>query len=432
MSDKILILKSKLAMLKQKNSRDEQPESTHNTVLNISMDNFYFHTKELFNNQLNFKSILCSNFANSKLTLCENTKDTGYKNDYSMINERDSSCVYNSNSCNEKFTIKEYSSNIMNKSLKLEDFELIHKISEGVYGVVYKVKYLQNNKIYALKRIKTQWINDSKNIFPYYFQREFNIIHRLYHPNIVHHYDIFDNIIDNQMYVMIVMEYVGPDTFNSTIPSGIDIKHNMKDERVKHIYGAKRYIKQVLQAVSYLHKRQIVHRDIKPSNILIDSNQNIKLCDFGLSRFITDPNTQLTANVVSIPYRAPELLFNYKKYTNSVDMWSIGCVFYEIMRNKLLFPSNSELECIKLMIDVLGSPRHELFNLYTEGCTKYNDIDYNTKVNPLILTSTKYLEEYTPVLSDQGVDFILSLLHWDYRKRLTADAALNHPFLNEV
>jgi serine/threonine protein kinase len=114
---------------------------------------------------------------------------------------------------------------------------------------------------------------------------------------------------------------------------------------------------QILSALAYVHSADILHRDIKPENILVNSNCEVKLCDFGLARgidFEEDP-TMSTNYVQTRWYRAPELLLNYKTVSKAIDMWSVGCVFAELLGSGILFKGSSPINQVEMILRVLGT-----------------------------------------------------------------------------
>ena len=109
---------------------------------------------------------------------------------------------------------------------------------------------------------------------------------------------------------------------------------------------AKGYFQQMVNGLSYAHNQGVVHRDLKPENILIDQNGNLKIADFGLARTFTIPIRPYTREVVTMWYRAPELLLGSCEYSTPVDLWSIGCIFAEMVTKKPLFRGDSEIDQI--------------------------------------------------------------------------------------
>lgn len=110
---------------------------------------------------------------------------------------------------------------------------------------------------------------------------------------------------------------------------------------------------QVLKSIDFLHKNKILHRDIKPENLLLSHNGIIKLCDFGFARGIKDKNFNYTDYVSTRWYRAPELLVGDAAYCETVDLWALGCIFSEIYNGLPLFPGDSDLHTLQLIMETI-------------------------------------------------------------------------------
>lgn len=130
-------------------------------------------------------------------------------------------------------------------------------------------------------------------------------------------------------------------------------------------YDIKLTVYQILNGVAFCHSRKIMHRDLKPQNILIDLKGiplihvgNIKIADFGLARLLPIPLKTLTHEIETVWYRAPEILLGQQKYSFSVDIWAVGCIFAELIQRKALFPGNGyEVEQIFKIFEYLGTPQ---------------------------------------------------------------------------
>jgi len=134
----------------------------------------------------------------------------------------------------------------------------------------------------------------------------------------------------------------------------IKTNQELSDEHYKFI------MYQILRSLFFLHSANVIHRDIKPSNVLINEDCIIKLCDFGLSRNLdTNDQLALTEYVVTRYYRAPEVMLCSHQYSKSIDIWSTGCTFAEMLSRAYLFPGDNYLNQIKLILEVLGSPQPE-------------------------------------------------------------------------
>jgi serine/threonine protein kinase len=192
-------------------------------------------------------------------------------------------------------------------SSNLEDYEFKSKLGEGTYGVVYKALQKSTGEYVALKKIKLEKEEDG---VPSTAIREISLLKGLSHPNVVELKEVLYTI--DCLYL--VFEYVQYDLKKylrslKTPPSETTVK--------KMVY-------QIIQAIDYCHSHRVMHRDLKPQNILVDEEGNIKLADFGLARAFGIPIKTLTHEVVTLWYRAPEILLCQRAYSTPVDSWSIG------------------------------------------------------------------------------------------------------------
>jgi cyclin-dependent kinase 10 len=355
-----------------------------------------------------------------------------------------------------------------------------NRVGEGTYGVVYQAYDTVTKQVVALKRCIPH--HESSDGFSLTTLRE---IHTLkvccQHPNIVDLLEIAvsdnktnsnDNNNNNNNKeakggsVFLVFEYCPGDLANI-----LDIhaakhpvkKHNNSSSHRKSQLSTpfsrcspftqaqvKTLTRQLLSAIDWCHQHYLIHRDIKPSNLLYSSNGTLKLCDFGLSRYCSGRKDQppLTPNVVSLWYRAPELLLlpsttttytshvasstpsNNYHYSFPIDLFSAGCVFCELLLGSPLLDGKSELEQICKMTRCLGDPPPRL---------------YNNHNNPTTTTSTQSLSDYqdsnkkTPLelwdcldfLSVDGLSLATGLLDYDPTQRWTASQALQSPFFQQ-
>lgn len=111
------------------------------------------------------------------------------------------------------------------------------------------------------------------------------------------------------------------------------------------------FLYQILRGLKYIHSANVIHRDLKPSNLLLNANCDLKICDFGLARLSAE-NEFMTEYVVTRWYRAPELLLNSSDYTAAIDVWSVGCIYMELMNRKPLFPGKDQMHQMRLLIEV--------------------------------------------------------------------------------
>jgi len=180
---------------------------------------------------------------------------------------------------------------------------------------------------------------------------------------------------------------------------------------------------QILVGVAYCHQRRLLHRDLKPQNILIDQcNNRIKIADFGLARTFDIPLRPYTHEVVSLWYRAPEILLGLHQYGTSVDVWSIGCIFVEMMTGKALFQSKSEIEGILKIFYLMGTPNDQDW----PGVSDLPDYSPSfPKWQP------SRFENYIPSANELEIGLVTCLLVLNPSERATARRALNHQYFEK-
>jgi len=200
---------------------------------------------------------------------------------------------------------------------------LLEKIGEGSYGQVYKAKDNKTQEIVAIKKII---MNNDEDGIPGTALREICILKELKHKNIIALKNVEYKPYDRMLYL--VLEFMDCDLR----------EYYTKLCKSKYIpcYELKSIMFQILKGVSFCHLRRIIHRDLKPMNILY-KNGVIKIADFGLARPYLMPTGTLTREIESLWYRAPEVMLGEQKYSLPVDIWTIGCIFAELVEKKVLF-----------------------------------------------------------------------------------------------
>ena len=192
----------------------------------------------------------------------------------------------------------------------------------------------------------------------------------------------------------------------------------------------KRYIKEILNGLHHMHQLRIVHRDLKPENILL-KNGEVKICDFGSSKFIDEKNFKNTPYVVSRYYRAPELILATNKYNEAIDIWAVGCILFELLTRTPLFPGDTEGLQILEHSCVLGSPTDTDFQKLTELVEPrvLALLKKATMVPKLDLTKVFKKEWYGDEDVKMAADLVDKMLKWVPAERLSAMDAMNHSFL---
>jgi serine/threonine protein kinase len=192
-------------------------------------------------------------------------------------------------------------------------------IGEGAYGVVYKGRDLVTNDDVALKKIRLE--GDDEGI-PATALREIIVLKQLRHDNVVHLRDVV--LETGRLYL--VFELVHMDLKKLMDSYDVPLQPSL----------VRSYVAQILDGLAYIHSMGIMHRDLKPQNLLVTKSGSIKLADFGLARTFTPSKRELTVEVITRWYRAPEILLGCSTYTSCVDVWSVGCIMAEMVRIILL------------------------------------------------------------------------------------------------
>lgn len=186
----------------------------------------------------------------------------------------------------------------------------------------------------------------------------------------------------------------------------------------------KSFLFQLLTGVAYCHHHRVLHRDLKPQNLLINREGELKLADFGLARAFGIPVRSYTHEVVTLWYRAPDVLLGSRKYSTPVDIWSIGCIFAEMVNGTPLFKGTTEDSQLDTIFRFLGTPNETTYPTFHE-LPEYRD---NFPVYP----SPESLHSLVPKLDDVGVELLSKMLEYDPAKRISAASARQHAFFDEL
>ncbi|GMM44968.1 cyclin-dependent serine/threonine-protein kinase [Pichia kluyveri] len=290
--------------------------------------------------------------------------------------------------------------------MEVNDFDRLEKIGEGTYGVVYKaIDTKHNNRTVALKKIRLE--SEDEGI-PSTTIREISLLKELRDNNIV---ALFDIVHSSSNKIYLVFEYLDMDLkkYMESIPEGQGMNKNM----------VKKFMVQLVKGIYYCHSHRVLHRDLKPQNLLIDKEGSLKVADFGLARAFGVPLRAYTHEVVTLWYRAPEILLGGKQYSTGVDMWSIGCIFAEMSQRKPLFSGDSEIDQIFKIFKVLGTPTKEVWP-ELEYMSDYKETFPKWKRQNLASIVTK--------LDPPGINLLQQLLAYDPAIRISAKRALMHEY----
>jgi mitogen-activated protein kinase 1/3 len=182
---------------------------------------------------------------------------------------------------------------------------------------------------------------------------------------------------------------------------------------------------QILRGLKYMHSANVIHRDIKPSNLLVNSQCDLKICDFGLAR-VSDPEnpTELSEYVETRWYRAPEVLLECGSYDSGIDIWSAGCVLAELILGRPLLPGKNVYRQLELVSKLIGSPTQEDLAL----CVNAKAREF---MGTLPFSPPADFAQVFPTATVAELDLLRLMLTWQSAARITAAQALEHPYLAE-
>ncbi|XVF30161.1 hypothetical protein REPUB_Repub16aG0033200 [Reevesia pubescens] len=228
---------------------------------------------------------------------------------------------------------------------RVESFEKLDKIGQGTYSSVYKARDLETGKTVAMKKVR--FVNmDPESVR--FMAREIIILRKLDHPNVMKLEALVTSRMSGSLYL--VFEYMEHDLAGLAANPGV----KFTEPQIKC------YMQQLFHGLEHCHSRGVLHRDIKGSNLLIDNNGVLKIADFGLATFFqTDQKQPLTSRVVTLWYRAPELLLGATEYGVAIDLWSSGCILVELLAGKPIMPGRTEVEQMHKIFKLCGSPSEE-------------------------------------------------------------------------
>ncbi|KVI00401.1 Protein kinase, ATP binding site-containing protein [Cynara cardunculus var. scolymus] len=343
----------------------------------------------------------------------------------------------------------------------------IMPIGKGAYGIVCSALNSETNEHVAIKKIANAFDNkiDAKRTL-----REIKLLRHMDHENVVAIRDIIpppERMSFNDVYI--AYELMDTDLhqiirsnqslseehcqvcFYPDVVVGVlyfDVYFDFKWPCFKFLgfvicspFADMYFLYQILRGLKYIHSANVLHRDLKPSNLLLNANCDLKICDFGLAR-VTSETDFMTEYVVTRWYRAPELLLNSSDYTAAIDVWSVGCIFMELMDRKPLFPGRDHVHQLRLLMEdipktlvgwgavLIGTPSEAELGFLNENAKRY--------IRQLPQYRRQSFTEKFPQVHPAAIDLIEKMLTFDPRHRITGEKniifedALAHPYLTSL
>lgn len=296
-------------------------------------------------------------------------------------------------------------------------FEYVKTIGSGAYGVVISATDTKTGTTVAIKNIQRAFddLTDAKRIV-----REIKLMRHLNHKCVLGVEDIFEPVALAKFEDVYIVSQLMATDLHRVIYS----RHALSDEHIAF------FMYQMLCAMKYVHSANVIHRDLKPSNVLVNANCELKICDFGLARGVfPEEELELTEYVVTRWYRAPEIMLGCMKYTREVDVWSMGCIFAEMMSRKPLFPGQDYIDQLHLIMNALGAPNdQELYFLSNARARKFMNAEFQKRgPNP-----TKPLAHMFSDVPPDALNLLQKMLVIDPNHRISVDEALAHPYLSSI
>lgn len=283
----------------------------------------------------------------------------------------------------------------------MEQYEKLEKVGEGTYGIVFKAQDAAGD-IYALKTIRLDAEDEG---IPSTAIREISLLKELQHPNIVRLCDV----ILTERKLTLVFEFLDQD-----LKKLLDMCEGGLDAAT-----TKSFLYQLLRGIAYCHQHRVLHRDLKPQNLLINRAGALKLADFGLARAYGIPVRSYTHEVVTLWYRAPDVLMGSRRYSTPVDIWSIGCIFAEMATGRPLVPGSTDTDQLQRIFEILGSPDVAMWPSVVElPDWKFDFPQFEPQPWPTIV----------PNVEPAGLNLLQKMLQFDPNQRCTGNSAMEHEY----
>lgn len=294
-----------------------------------------------------------------------------------------------------------------------DHYQILEVVGQGAYGMVCLAIHKPTQQKVAIKKIEPF----GRLMLCLRTLRELKLLKNFNHENIISilalqrpaSYEDFSEIY-------LIQELMETDLHK------VIRTQKLSDDHIQY------FIYQTLRALKALHSANVLHRDLKPSNLLLNSNCDLKICDFGLARSVASSEDNfgfMTEYVATRWYRAPEIMLTFQEYTTAIDVWSVGCILAEMLSGRPLFPGRDYHNQLWLIMEVLGTPNLEdYYNIKLKRAREYIRLLPFCKKVPL-----SELFGLIPNVNPLAINLLEQLLAFNPSKRITVEMALQHPYL---
>ncbi|XP_041966916.1 mitogen-activated protein kinase 12 isoform X1 [Alosa sapidissima] len=289
-----------------------------------------------------------------------------------------------------------------------ERYRDLKQVGTGAYGTVCSALDRRSGSKVAIKKLHRPFQSE---LFAKRAYRELRLLKHMKHENVIGLLDVFTSCLslDRFQDFYLVMPYMGTDL------GKLMKMQKLSEERVQFL------VYQMLRGLKYIHAAGIIHRDLKPGNLAINQDCELKILDFGLAR---QADSEMTGYVVTRWYRAPEIILSWMHYTQTVDIWSVGCIMAEMLLGAPLFKGNDHLDQLTEIMKIIGTPTQDFIS-------KLQSQDAKSYIERLPKLKKKDLQLLIPKANKHAVDVLDHMLLLDPDCRVTASEALTLPYFSE-
>ncbi|EAR83980.2 MAP kinase (macronuclear) [Tetrahymena thermophila SB210] len=307
------------------------------------------------------------------------------------------------------FTVTQVHGSVFNID---ERYRILEKIGQGAYGVVSAAIDQVKRKSVAIKKIEKAF---DQRIYTKRTLRELKLLRLLTH----------ENVIGLESILLPKSREEFDDIYCVSELMETDLQQIIKSDQQLTQDHCKFFIYQILRGLKYIHSANVIHRDLKPRNLLVNSNCDLKICDFGLARSVANTKNDLTDYVTTRWYRPPELLLSWTDYTCAMDVWSVGIIFAELIKRKPLLPGSSSSDQLLRIFDLIGTPLENEIQMIPYD-------EYRKFIRELPKREPKQFEKIFSKAPKEALDLLKKMLTFDFNKRITVEEALKHPYLSDL